>query len=184
VVDLETTGLHPDYHHRVVEIAIVDLDLAAQPQREWSTLVNPERDVGPTRIHGIRAEDVAGAPHFADVAGDVVERIAGRVLVAHNLRFDVGFLSAELHRVDADLGVSGGICTLGLASRFGIVGQRDLTACCASFGIPHDDRHLALADAQATAGLLRAYLDLAGRTDFGPVEHVRDIPWRRDPDRL
>ncbi len=177
VVDLETTGLHPDYHHRIVEIAILDLDLAAGPQAEWSTLVNPERDVGPTHIHGIRAEDVAGAPHFADVAADVVERLAGRVLVAHNLRFDLAFLDAELRRVDADLGVSGGICTLGLASRFGIVGQRNLGACCASFGIPYGDHHLALLDATATAGLLRAYLGLAGSPGLGPAEYIRDVPW-------
>jgi DNA polymerase-3 subunit epsilon len=177
VVDLETTGLHPGYHHRVVEIAIVDLDLATQPEGTWSTLINPERDVGPTRIHGIRADDVVGAPHFADVAHEVVDRIAGRVLVAHNLRFDLGFLDAELRRINADLGVTGGICTLGLASRFGIVGQRNLGACCASFGIPHGDHHFALADAQATAGLLRAYLSLAGRGGLGPAEYVRDVPW-------
>jgi DNA polymerase-3 subunit epsilon len=177
VVDLETTGLHPDYHHRVVEIAVVDLSLDAQPQGEWTTLVNPERDVGPTRIHGIRAEDVAGAPRFADVAGEVVRRIAGRVLVAHNLRFDLAFLDAELRRVDAALGVAGGVCTLGLASRFGIVGQRNLSACCQSFGIPLENHHLALADANATAGLLRAYLGLAGGAGLGPSEYVRDVPW-------
>jgi DNA polymerase-3 subunit epsilon len=158
VLDMETTGLHPDYHHRVVEIAIIDLDLSAQPQDQWSTLVNPERDVGPTRIHGIRAEDVAGAPRFADVAGEVVQRIAGRTLVAHNLRFDLGFLDSELRRVDAELWVTGGICTLSLASRFGIVGPRSLSARCHSFGIAHDDAHQALPDAAATAGLLRAYL--------------------------
>jgi DNA polymerase-3 subunit epsilon len=174
---METTGLHPDYHHRVVEIAIVDLDLAAEPQGEWSTLLNPERDIGPTQIHGIRAEDVADAPRFADVAGEVVNRIAGRVLVAHNLRFDLGFLDAELGRVDAELGVSDGICTLGLASRFGIVGQRSLSACCHSFGIAHDDAHLALADAKATAGLLRSYLGLAGHAGLSAPAYVRDVPW-------
>jgi DNA polymerase-3 subunit epsilon len=39
---------------------------------EFSTLVNPQRDVGPTRIHGLRARDVAAAPHFAEVAGQVL----------------------------------------------------------------------------------------------------------------
>ncbi|HEX2766002.1 MAG TPA: exonuclease domain-containing protein [Candidatus Limnocylindria bacterium] len=184
VVDMETTGLHPGYHHRVVEIAIVDLDLGAQPQAEWSTLLNPERDVGPTRIHGIRAEDVAGAPRFADVAGEVVQRIAGRVLVAHNLRFDLGFLDAELRRVDAELGVTGGICTLGLASRFGIVGPRNLSACCESFGIAHEDAHVALSDAEATARLLSAYLTMAGAAGLGRAEYVRDVPWPPFPPSL
>jgi DNA polymerase-3 subunit epsilon len=79
--------------------------------------------------------------------------------------------------VDAELGVSGGICTLGLASQFGIVGSRNLSACCDAFGIHLDSHHVALADATATAGLLRAYLGLAGRAGLGPAEYVRDVPW-------
>lgn len=80
VVDLETTGLHQDYHHREVEIAVVDLTLHAQPEDEWTTLVNAERDPAPSRMHGIRAEDVAWTPRFADVAGELVQRIAVGVL--------------------------------------------------------------------------------------------------------
>jgi DNA polymerase-3 subunit epsilon len=178
VVDLETTGLHPDYHHRVVAMAIVLLDGDGRREAEWTTLLNPERDVGPTHIHGIRASDVADAPRFAEVAGDVIRHIAGRVLVAHNLRFDVAFLASELRRADADLGVTDGICTLGLASRFGIIGQRSLPACCAAFGIPLDDHHSAHADAVATAMLLRAYMKLVDRLDrvVDPAP-VRDAPW-------
>lgn len=179
VVDLETTGLHPDYHHRMVEIAIVCLDPSGRQQSEWATLLNPERDLGPTHLHGVRPSDVVDAPRFAEVAGEVVAHIAGRVLVAHNLRFDLAFLGSELRRVGADLGVSGGICTLGLASRFGIVGARSLSACCAAFGIDHPTQHEALADAAATSLLLLAYMRLADEaasltSDCVPV---REVPW-------
>lgn len=182
VIDLETTGLHPDYHHRVVEIAIVELDPSGTTEDEWVTLLNPERDVGPTRIHGIRAQDVVDAPRFTDITAEVVRRIAGRVLVAHNLRFDLRFLAAELAGAGADLGVTDGICTLGLAGRFGIVGERSLAACCGSFDIPLHDQHFALADATAAAALLRAYLDLAGgAARLGSAERVRHVPWPAFP---
>ncbi len=178
VIDLETTGLHLDYHHRVLEIAIVTLGPDGERQADWHTLLNPERDVGASHIHGIRASDVEAAPRFSDIAGDVVAQITGRVLVAHNLRFDLGFLASELKLAGADLGVTDGVCTLGLSSRFGIVGQRDLPACCAAFGIELDDHHSALADAAASAMLLRAYMKLAGSLEpFTTASPVRDVPW-------
>ena len=56
---------------------------------EFCTLINPCRDVGSTRVHGITAADVAGAPVFADAAATVWQLLSGRVLVAHNASFDV-----------------------------------------------------------------------------------------------
>lgn len=178
VIDLETTGLHPDYHHRVVELAIVTLGPSGQRETEWATLINPERDVGATHIHGLTASDLADAPRFSDVAGEVVAQLAGRVLVAHNLRFDVAFLASELARLNADLGMVSGVCTLGLASRFGIVGQRTLPACCAALGVELTEHHTALGDAVAVALLLRAYARLAGGLDQLPsAQPVRERPW-------
>ena len=182
VVDLETTGLHPDYHHRVVELAIVTLGPDGQRETDWATLINPERDVGASHIHGLTASDLVDAPRFCDVAGDVVAQLAGRVLVAHNLRFDVAFLAAELARVDADLGMTEGICTLGLASRFGIVGQRTLPSCCEALGVDLTEHHSALGDAVAVALLLRAYGKLAGGVDrLVRADPVRDVPWPTFP---
>jgi len=54
VVDVETTGLFPA-RDRVVEVAVVHLDPDARVTGEFSTLIDPRRDVGPTRIHGISA---------------------------------------------------------------------------------------------------------------------------------
>jgi DNA polymerase-3 subunit epsilon len=65
VIDLETTGLFPQKHDRVVEMAVVYLSDQGQTHGEWTTLVNPERDLGPTSIHGIKARDVLSAPTFA-----------------------------------------------------------------------------------------------------------------------
>ncbi len=153
VVDLETTGLFPERHDRIVEIGIVLLGPGLDAQAEWTTLVNPCRDVGPTRIHGITATQVAGAPLFADIVGDVCGRISNRVLVGHNVTFDLRFLRAELAPFGARLDDAAGLCTMALAARSGIVG-RTLGACCAEVGIDAGAHH-ALADAEAAASLFR-----------------------------
>ena len=54
VLDLETTGLWPSYGHRIVEIGIVLLDSEGNMEGDWETLVNPQRDLGPTHIHGVK----------------------------------------------------------------------------------------------------------------------------------
>ena len=56
-LDFETTGLFPQKHDRVIEIGMVLLDKHGNVEGEWASLINPERDVGPTHIHGIRARD-------------------------------------------------------------------------------------------------------------------------------
>ena len=99
VLDIETTGLFPTKHDRIIEVAVVRLDGNGDPLDEFATLVNPERDVGPTRIHGISTRDVLNAPVFREIAGDIIARIAGTVLVAHNARFDCDFLWAEFARL-------------------------------------------------------------------------------------
>lgn len=157
-LDLETTGLSPRTD-RVVEVAVVRLDLNGAVVSEFCTLVNPQRDVGPTRIHGLRARDVAAAPRFADVAGQVLDHLAGRLPVGHNLPFDLRFLDAELGRLGARLPAGlPGLCTMRLAGSYldGLAG-RTLAACCAAADVPLTQAHCALADARAVAGLLAVY---------------------------
>jgi DNA polymerase III epsilon subunit-like protein len=88
VVDVETTGFSPRLGDRVVEIALVRMTPDGTIEDEFATLVDPECDVGPTHVHGIRASDLVGAPRFADIVGDVAARTARSVLVANNPRFD------------------------------------------------------------------------------------------------
>ena len=70
VVDFETTGILPSYHHRVVEIGVTHVEDDGTISSRWETLINPERDLGPQRIHGIHAADVLDAPTFSDVAAE------------------------------------------------------------------------------------------------------------------
>lgn len=159
VLDLETTGLFPRGRDRIVEIGFVALDASGRVEDEYTTLVNPARDVGPTSIHGLTASDVAIAPSFAEVAGDLTSRLRGRVIVGHNVRFDLRFLTEEMRRLGLETPAVPSLCTMALASRFqpGLPSQR-LECCLAAFGIDQPTLHSALADAQATAALLRKTL--------------------------
>lgn len=168
VVDVETTGLSPGSHDRIVEIAVVQVAPDGTPEESWGTLLNPGRDLGPQHIHGIDAADVVGAPTFRDVAGDLATRLSGRTFVAHNASFDRRFVHAEFARAgwDVPLTAERCLCTMQWARRLLPHAPRALAGCCAHLGIPLVDAHSALADATATASLLRFYL-----------EHHRPAPW-------
>ncbi|MGH1561671.1 exonuclease domain-containing protein [Mumia sp. DW29H23] len=164
VIDTETTGLTPAFHHRVAEVAVVLVDGQGRVEGEWSSLINPERDLGPQRIHGIRAVDAVRAPRFAEVAGHLVDLFRGRTLVAHNLPFDLTFLVAEFERLGLDFPVTHevGLCTMTLSSDLLPGSGRSLGECCAAAGVPLEGWHAAAADTRATAGLLAHYLDRVG----------------------
>lgn len=157
VLDLETTGLNPE-HDRIVEIAIVKLSPQAVIESRWDTLVNPLRSPGPTEIHGLTATDLAEAPTFADIADQIIEHLAGAVVVAHNAEFDIEFLRAELRRLGADPPAWPILCTLRCSYQLGRAGSRRLADLCANEGLRHTNAHSALGDADATARLLSVYL--------------------------
>lgn len=150
VIDVETTGLFPQRHHRIVEIAAIVTHMDGTIAREFVTLVNPERDLGPTSIHGLSARDVHGAPRFRDVAGDLLESLSGCVAIAgHNVRFDNSFLVAEFQRLSVSLPNTPGLCTMNLA------GGGSLSSVCRDYGIEFaGEAHSAHDDATATARLL------------------------------
>src|SRR6476620_11660935 len=150
VVDTETTGLSPNLRHRIAEVAVVLVDESGKVEAEWSTLVNPERDLGPQHIHGIRGADVREAPRFEDIAGHLVDLLRGRVLAAHNLRFDRMFLDAEFDRlgVPFPLAHNMGLCTMTLSSSLLSGSGRSLRDCCAAANVPLTGWHSALADAR------------------------------------
>lgn len=154
-LDVETTGLAPA-RDRIVEVALVRFDAEGTELASWSTLVDPDRDLGPTHIHGIRGDDVRGAPEFADLVDDLLAHLAGARIVAHNAAFDLSFLRAELARAGREWGDAGALCTIAAASRAGLPGSRSLAACCRTLGIEHVDAHAALADARAAGQLLFA----------------------------
>jgi len=115
-VDLETTGT-VSRGDRITEIGIVRV-ADGEFADEWSTLVNPECSI-PEEIRaltGITNEMVRGAPTFSQVRHEVFDRLDGHVFVAHNARFDYGFLKHEFRRVGMPF-TADVLCTVRLARR-------------------------------------------------------------------
>jgi DNA polymerase-3 subunit epsilon len=179
VFDFETTGLKSRGSDRVAEVGVVLLDKEGNFESEFTTLLNPGRDLGPVHIHHIRGSDVTGAPKFADIAGYLSNMFRNRLLVAHNAQFDVGFLEAELNRALPEFPEFNFdyLCTMNLARDFLSGSGRSLDACCASYDIEIEAPHHALADARATAKLLRAYMDQLDNPDAWANLLQRDTSW-------
>ncbi|GAB2921057.1 hypothetical protein GCM10027280_05080 [Micromonospora polyrhachis] len=156
VVDVETTGLSPK-SDRIVEIALVRVE-GGRVVDEWATLVDPGRDPGPTFIHHITADMLSGAPTFADAAGEILSRLDGAVAVAHNARFEEGFIAQEFARVGISTAPLPAVCTQRLARQVLAAPNFQLVSCCTVCGIELHDAHTALGDTRATAQLLNRLL--------------------------
>lgn len=162
VVDVETTGLFTSMHDRVAEIAVVRVDSSGAIVDRWETLVNPQRDLGPQRIHRISAAEILDAPTFSEVVPALTEVLRGCIMVAHNLRFDSDFLGYEMTRAGIEIpdGFLQGLCTMRLAHDYVVGNARSLAHCCEFFSIENYRAHCAGDDAEAAAGLLGRYIDL------------------------
>jgi DNA polymerase-3 subunit epsilon len=157
VLDTETTGLNDPA--RVIELALVWVSPDGQVQQSWTTLLKGDGSSGGPRlerIHGIRDRDLVNAPEFKDVVGSLLESFTGRVVVAHNAKFDRARLNFELARIRKP-GLPEMACTMYLGSHLGH-GILRLDDAIDRFGITRSAAHQAHADAMATAELLGHYL--------------------------
>lgn len=148
-LDVETTGAHPAYD-RVTEVGLVEVD-RGRVLGEWSTLVNPGASIPPAiqALTGITNEMVALAPCFGEIARELHARLEGKLLVAHNARFDYGFLRNEFKRAGLRY-TSRVLCTVKLSRKlFPHESRHNLDALMSRHGVVCDGRHRALADARA-----------------------------------
>jgi DNA polymerase-3 subunit epsilon len=164
VLDTETTGLEVRQGHRLVEIACVELVERRLTGRHYQTYLNPDRaiDEGARLVTGIEDEFLLDKPRFAEVVDEFLAFIDGAELIIHNASFDVGFLDAELARLDGGMGRIGDRCsvldTLAMA-RERYPGQRNsLDALCKRLGVDNSrrDLHGGLIDAQLLADVYLA----------------------------
>lgn len=156
VVDMETTGLHPR-GDRIIEIAIVRVDPGQDPRLVLDTLVNPQRRVSATDIHGITDRDVADAPTFDEIAPDVGVLLSGCVFASFNVYFDARFLSNELER-SAISPFPPHLCLMYLRPGLGLGPRCTLRDACIAHNVRHERAHCAADDALASAQLWRGYL--------------------------
>ena len=159
MLDLETTGGHA-LHDRITEIAMVRVEEGREVAR-WHSLVNPGVPIPPfiERLTGISDAMVSEAPSFAELAAQVLDLLGGSVLVAHNVRFDHGFLKAEFGRLGIDLR-AGTLCTVRLSRKLYPQHRgHGLDAIMQRHGLHTMARHRAMGDVD----MVLAWLDSARR---------------------
>jgi len=162
VVDVETTGLARD--DRIVSAAVYRLDARGDVVDHWYTPVNPQRDPGPTWIHGLTSEMLADAPLFPEIAEEFAERLRGRVLVAHNAVFDWSMIAREYARARMVAPVRQRLCTIALSKELGLpLANHRLETLAAHYGVVQRRAHHALDDARVLAEAFRPSLHLAAR---------------------
>lgn len=164
-VDLETTGATAAAD-RITEIGIVLVDGAEV--RHWSSLVNPETPISSfiEQLTGISDEMVADAPTFGALADEVMEMLAGRLFIAHNARFDYGFLMHEFKRTGLDFSATS-LCTVKLSKRlYPHYAKHNLNSLIERHRLAVDGRHRALADAK----LIHQFWEIAHRD--AESEHI------------
>ncbi len=154
-LDLETTGASAD-RDRITEVGLLEV-VDGKLLGEWSTLVDPGRAIPPTitSLTGITDEMVADAPTFAEIATELLEKLEGRMLVAHNARFDYAFLRAEFRRIGIRFR-SRVLCTVRLSrTLFPEHRHHNLDSVMERFGLFCAARHRALGDAQVVWAFAR-----------------------------
>lgn len=191
-VDLETTGANP-IADRITEIGIVEVDPKGKAT-QWSSLVNPHIPI-PAFIQsltGISNDMVRTAPGFGELAAELFERLQGALFIAHNARFDYGFLrnafSEAGYAFRADV-----LCTVKLSRKlYPDQSRHNLDALISRHGLKPDARHRALADAdvlwqlwqkiqtelptEVLAGALEALLQRPSLPSHLPSDVLDDCP--------
>lgn len=179
VVDVETTGFRPG-QARIVSVAALAVGDDGNVEGSFSSLLNPGVDPGPTHVHGLTSEMLAGQPTFGDVVDDLRDVLRGRTMVAHNVAFDYSFLAAEAELIDAELPIDTVMCTVELARRLRLGCENlRLETLAAHWGVTQMRPHDALDDALVLAQILKP--SLAGAHDRRTWLPVRSVSRRRWP---
>lgn len=159
IIDLETTGGDPR-RDGITEIAIMLYD-GKELIDSYTTLLNPQRPIPYeiTRITGIDNDMVKDAPKFYEVAKKIVELTEGAVFVAHNVRFDYGFIQHAFRRLGYTYSRKQ-LCTVRLSRKL-MPGFKSysLGALCKRLKIPNEAAHRAWGDAAATLQLFKLLTD-------------------------
>jgi len=176
VLDVETTGLRP-YQQRLIEVCALKVR-DGEITDTFTTLLNPEKRLPAFIIEltGITEEMVSHAPRFKQIADSLIAFIGERMVVGHNVRFDVSFVNAELARAGKLPLVNPRLDTLSLAVRL-LPGLRkpNLERMAQTLGVPREQRHRAEGDARLTAASLLRLLPMAKEAGLPTLEAIQAL---------
>ena len=154
-IDVETTGGNP-LADRVTEIAVIRFHADGR-QTRWQSLINPSVSIPPAiqTLTGISNAMVRDAPEFFGVREELRALLDGAVFVAHNARFDYGFIKNEFRRVQEQFSADM-LCTVRLSRRlYPAERGHGLDALVSRHRLGHFERHRAMGDCEATAAFVQ-----------------------------
>lgn len=158
VLDTETTGLNAKSGDRIIEIGCVEMVNRRLTGNNFHFYINPERDSDPgaLAVHGLTTEFLRDKPKFAEIADALCEFVRDAEIIIHNAPFDLGFLDAELERLDRPAFgrlVTNVIDTLVQAKELYPGKRNSLDALCERYGVSNAHRtlHGALLDSELLA---------------------------------
>ena len=167
-VDTETTGIDRN-KERLLEVACIEVVDRVPTGLQLHQYINPEQEVteGAFRVHGISWDKVKSEPKFAEVAKSIIDMLKGRIFVAHNAPFDMGFLNVEFKRAGFDFQIGRDVevlDTLKLAKEIYPGQKNSLDALCTRLSIDRSSRvlHGALLDTQL---LVQVYIAMTQKQE-------------------
>lgn len=179
VLDTETTGLDPAQGHRVIEIGGLEILNRRITGATFHVYLNPERDIdaGALAVHGLSREFLSDKPRFSDVSAEFLDFVRDAELVIHNAPFDIGFLNAELSKLEEGpmQRYCGVLDTLKLAKQLHPGQKNNLDALCRRYFVDNAGRtfHGALLDAQLLA---EVYLAMTRGQETLGIEIAQPVP--------
>jgi len=166
LIDFETSGFQPDYA-RILEVAVIKIDLQGNILDEYTTLINPEDgNVGRTDIHQITLNMVKKAPKISEVVGDLIKILDSSIIVAHNARFEENFLESAFRESGVKHPLMPAIDTLWLSRQVLKLPNYKLATVIEDFGYDFEDAHTALGDVRAMARVLPEMLAMGKSIKF------------------
>ncbi len=172
VFDIETTGFSAKFHE-IIELAAVKVENGVITDR-FSEFIKPEREIPPhiTELTRITNAMVANAESVDVVLKAFLEFCEGCVLVAHNAKFDVGFIKKNCERLNLPFDFCS-VDTLALSRRFVTkIKRHKLNNVAKALGFPFEGHHRAINDAEVTARIFTTFLDMMKREN---IENVSEI---------
>jgi len=176
VLDVETTGFDPD-NDRIVELAVVLMD-GVDVVGRFVSFVRPERPLPAriSRLTGIAESDLRDAPAMAELLPKVLPLLEDRVLVGHNVGFDLKFLCREMEENGYFAWAGRSLDTADFVRvLFPTWAERSLAYVAGKLGIPHERPHRAGPDAEATAGVWKACLDKMRALPLTAVRRIAEL---------
>jgi len=177
ILDTETTGFNPLGGDWIVEIGCIELVNHLATGNVYQQYINPGRDMPAEAfgVHGLSEEFLSGQPKFSEIADAFLDFIGEDTLVIHNAQFDMGFINAELARLDRpSIPMNRAIDTVQMARKKFPGAQASLDALCRRFQIDNSGRslHGALLDSELLA---EVYLELIGgrQPDLALAENAK-----------